>query len=30
MKSVDRRGQRDYPLAFKWSLVDQLERGELG
>lgn len=29
MKSTIRRSQRDYSLAFKLSVVDQVERGEL-
>ncbi len=29
MKSTVRRSQRDYSLAFKLSVVDQVERGEL-
>ncbi len=29
MKSAIRRSQRDYWLAFKLSMVDQVERGEL-
>ncbi len=29
MKSTIRRSQRDYSLAFKLSVVDQIERGEL-
>ena len=29
MKSTIRRSQRDYSLAFKLSVVDQFERGEL-
>ena len=29
MNSIVRRSQRDYSLAFKLSVVDQIERGEL-
>ncbi|MEN4951495.1 IS3 family transposase, partial [Stenotrophomonas sp. TWI819] len=29
MDSTPRRSQRDYSLAFKLSVVDQVERGEL-
>lgn len=29
MKSISKRTQRDYPLAFKLAVVDQVERGEL-
>lgn len=29
MKSTIRRSQRDYSLAFKLSVIDQVERGEL-
>ena len=29
MDSTIRRSQRDYSLAFKLSVVDQIERGEL-
>lgn len=29
MKSTIRRSQQDYSLAFKLSVVDQVERGEL-
>lgn len=30
MDSGKRRSQRDYTLAFKLSVVDQVEKGELG
>lgn len=29
MKSTERRSQRDYTLAFKLSVVDQVEKGDL-
>ena len=29
MKSRERRSQRDYTLAFKLSVVDQVEKGEM-
>lgn len=29
MKSEERRSQRDYTLAFKLSVVDQVEKGEM-
>lgn len=29
MKSISRRTQRDYSLAFKLAVVDQVEKGEL-
>ena len=29
MKSIDKRTQKDYTLAFKLAVVDQVERGEL-
>ncbi|KKN65235.1 hypothetical protein LCGC14_0483360, partial [marine sediment metagenome] len=29
MKSTDKRSQRDYSLAFKLAVVDQVEKGEM-
>jgi transposase-like protein len=29
MKSTERRSQRDYTLAFKLSVVDQVEKGDM-
>ena len=29
MQSTSKRAQRDYSLAFKLFIVDQIERGEL-
>lgn len=29
MKSADKRSQRDYSLAFKLAVVDQVEKGEM-
>ncbi|HUW29259.1 MAG TPA: IS3 family transposase, partial [Sulfuriferula sp.] len=29
MESRERRSQRDYTLAFKLSVVDQVEKGEM-